>query len=597
MEIVKTAIEFFFSTALFINALLFIPQTYRIIKEKTEKGVSLVTFCGFFLINLAIVLHAMVRADYVLLAGYIFSLITCGSVVLAILFYRFFRKSNAVNVTLEDVLDQIPGHVYWKDRVGVCLGSSRNNYEDFGLKNLNEFVGKTDYDLFSAEEADKLKLIDEEVMRTGETKVLEESLKNSSGEAVIYLSSKSPLKNSKGDIVGVIGVSMNITEAKQAVHEQLNMLEEIIAVMPGNVYWMDKQGVYLGANDNEARSIGLHSRKEIVGKRNVDIKNFVIPEALDPVNEKVLSSGKPVTAEEPAILKDGNQAVFLSSKVPLYNQKNEIIGLVGVSFDITQRKQQEQELLRAKEVAEIASKVKSEFIQNMEHDIRTPFVGVYGVVDLLARKESDPEKKELLEEATLCAKELLEYCDGILEFSRVESESLPLTSKSFDLHKLINSVLNIEILTARKKTLDLLLEYNETLPKIIMGDVFRLKRVLLNLVSNAIKFTKSGSVKLHVELERSEVSARQCIVRFNVSDTGIGIPEDKKNLIFERFSRLSPSNKGLYKGLGLGLSIVKRFVEDMGGDIHVESAMGEGSQFVILLPFKLPLSDDIIDAE
>ncbi len=185
MPIIKDVIEFIFSTALFINAILFIPQAIRIYKEKAANGVSLITFTGFFAIQVAIILHAIIVQDYLLMGGYILSLLTCGTVIFLILLYR---KNGMSDITFEEILDQLPGHIYWKNERCALGGCNRNNWKDFGLKSLSEFIGKTDYDLFSKKEADYLRIVDEEVMRDNVQKVVEEQATTSDGRKRLYLS-------------------------------------------------------------------------------------------------------------------------------------------------------------------------------------------------------------------------------------------------------------------------------------------------------------------------------------------------------------------------------------------------------------------------
>ncbi len=587
MNLTKEIVQFVFSAALFINALLFIPQAIKIVKEKTTKDVSLTTFLGFLLIQLAIVFHGIIVQDYLLIFGYAASMITCGTVVALILFYGKKEAGNC-EITAAEILERLPGHVYWKDKNCVLLGCNTNNWRDFGQKSLADFVGKTDYDLFSKEEADQLRVIDEEVMRTDKIKVIEEHVTSITGKT-IYLTHKIPLKNRKNQIMGVLGISMDVTEKSKETITKLETLEKIIAVMPGNVYWLDKFGTYQGCNDNQAQLIGLRSRKEIVGKRNIEIPGFLIPTVLDKHNETVITTGKKLSVEEPAILPNGEDAIFLSNKVPLFNDDNEVIGMVGISLDITERKEHEEAIRKAKEEAEKSSQAKADFISNMEHDIRTPFVGIYGTLNILAQQEPDQEKKSILEEVSTCAKELMDYCNDILDFSKIEAEAFPIVSKNFDLREVIDSSMKIESVVAKNKKLDLSLDFDQKLPRIIIGDPYRLQRMLLNLVSNAIKFTAQGYVKVTVILAHKDQAGRNIVIKFIIEDSGMGIAEDKKALIYEKFMKGSPSNKGLYKGLGLGLKIVKQFITELEGDIELRSTVDQGSTFTVSLPFKVPL--------
>jgi len=465
MDILKDSIEFIFSFALFANALLFIPQAIKISKEKAAEEISLLTFLGFLLIQFAIVLHGIINHDYLLMIGYLLSMLSCGAVVALTMFYNK-HQSPTKELDLEKILKELPGHVYCKDKEGVYLISNDNQWKDIGLTSLSELKGKTDYDLFSTDEANQLRVADEEVMRTGELKVLEEETRIASGELACYLSHKIPLRDKKNKIVGILGVSIDITDAKNRVTEQFAMLERIISIIPGHVYWVDKEGAYLGCNDNQARSAGLNSRKEIVGRHNRDLPwNFnagTLPETLDGINKKVIETRRSVTIEEPALLRDGTEATFLSSKVPLFNESGRVIGMVGISIDITDRKRAEVSLKAAKEAAEAANQAKAEFLRNMRHDLRTPFSGLFGLTELIESQESDPEKKATLSCITESAKALLDQINEIFEFVEIESGQLPIIEKEFDLHNLIKTVYDMLLPSAKSKQIDfnLTLEFN-----------------------------------------------------------------------------------------------------------------------------------------
>lgn len=384
---------------------------------------------------------------------------------------------------------------------------------------------------------------------------------------------------------------------KDEVSKVRSYLENIIALMPGHVYWLDMNGVYLGCNDQQAQAAGLDSRKEIVGKRNKDLPwNYSAeakPETIDATNLEIIRSGIPQTLEEPAFLQDGRRVIFLSSKAPLRDEAGKIIGLLGISIDITNQKEIERKLIEAKEAAEAANRTKTEFIRNMEHDIRTPFNGIFGIANFLAERETDTKKKEYLVDIANCAKELLDYCNDVLDFSKIEQRSLPLLCKSFSIKELVDSILTLETPPAMIKNLKLDAEIETNTPTVIKGDRYRLQRILINLLSNAIKFTNEGHVKLTVKLAKQK-SEREVILRFIVEDTGIGIPEEKQEVIYDSFTRITPANQGGYKGKGLGLRIVKQFVEEMNGDIDVRSKPQLGSTFYCTFPFTLPLLNDLV---
>lgn len=366
-------------------------------------------------------------------------------------------------------------------------------------------------------------------------------------------------------------------------------IRRILDCAPGSLYWKDKEGRYLGCNQFMVNAAGLISIDDIIGKTDFDLWADNA-EKIRENDQRVINSGEALELEESVRVHDGTLMFFTGVKMPLRDEHGEIIGVIGNSLDITRLKRTEQALKQAKEEAENANRMKTDFIHNMEHDIRTPFNGIFGLAQILAQREQDPEMKENLTDIASCAGELLSYCDGILDFSKMENEPSPILDKVFEPRKLIESVIAIESVAVKSKGLELLSHYSDDLPHKLIGDQNRIKRVLINLVSNAVKFTKSGWIKISAELVDTQFSnGRQCAVKFVVEDTGIGIPENKQDIIYEKFVRGTPSNQGIYKGQGLGLRIVRQYVDDLDGEIILESEQGKGSKFSILLPFKLSL--------
>ena len=376
-------------------------------------------------------------------------------------------------------------------------------------------------------------------------------------------------------------------------------LRNVIENLPGSIYWKDKNGIYLGFNAYSLEK--LYSQGIIqnisdskLGKSDYDFFPKSVADDYRKNDLEVMMTGKELVKEEIVTLSNDTHINQLSIKRPLRAENGEIVGIVGNTVDITYLKKIEAELRDAKEKAEIANNIKTEFLRNMEHDIRTPFNGVWGLAHYLWRHEEDPQKKELLANITNCAKELLDHCNGILDYSKHELGSLPILARKFNIRKLIDGIISIESPPAILKELTLSLEYDERIPLIIIGDSYRLSRILINLVSNAIKFTREGYITIKVRLAKL-VDKRNIIMQFIIDDTGMGIPPEKQDFIYERFTRISPSNRGIYKGIGLGLRMVKQFTDEMDGEIELQSDLGKGSRFICNLPFKLPLLDEMVD--
>jgi PAS domain S-box-containing protein len=253
--------------------------------------------------------------------------------------------------------------------------------------------------------------------------------------------------------------------------------------------------------------------------------------------------------------------------------------------DISSRRQREQELVQMKEKAEQAAKAKSQFLSVMSHELRTPLNAVIGITHLLMQSQPREDQQEDLRTLQFSGESLLHIINDILDFTKLDSGKIELSAIDFNLRELTQSLYQSFSYKAREKNIVFDVEYDERMPFFVKGDNFRLSQVLNNLISNAIKFTREGFVKLKVEM--LENKGTQFITRFSVIDSGIGIPEDKQEKIFEQFTQADSDTTRLYGGTGLGLSISGRLVELMGSAILVSSMPGQGSNFNFTLTLQL----------
>jgi nitrogen-specific signal transduction histidine kinase len=260
-----------------------------------------------------------------------------------------------------------------------------------------------------------------------------------------------------------------------------------------------------------------------------------------------------------------------------------VIGCVGISIDITELKNSQDALKIAKEQAEAASLIKSEFVANMSHDVKTPLSGIIGMAELLTYR-LEGEDLEFAQTLLASGRQLLTFFDNCLEVFK-QSNEVALTVEHFNLQALLDEIYELFQPAIKTKGLIFSIYYPVHVPHYIIGSRTGTYRILLNLVSNAVKFTHQGRVIVHVDLD--EHLRNQPMIKFTVEDTGIGIPKNKQKIIFERFTRLIPSYKGTYEGSGLGLSIVYKFIKSLRGEIFVKSEEGKGSQFTILLPIQI----------
>ncbi len=298
-----------------------------------------------------------------------------------------------------------------------------------------------------------------------------------------------------------------------------------------------------------------------------------------------LTQGEQIQVEYQLRRKDGS-AVWCSLSGKALDPTDLDRGVIWVVDDLEPRKAMERELLRAKEQAESSSQAKSEFLANMSHEIRTPLNGVMGMLQLLQISSLDQDQAECVANALQASNRLARLLSDILDLSRVEAGQLTLEPDFFNIHDVLAAVENLFARLALSKSIDLKLHVARDTPSRLYGDATRLQQVLVNLVANALKFTHSGRIEVTVSPLPKDAKAC-CRILFTVADTGVGIADDMVDTLFDSFVQAEQHFTRQHQGAGLGLSIVKRMVELMGGVIAVESELGAGSVFHFALPFEI----------
>lgn len=364
----------------------------------------------------------------------------------------------------------------------------------------------------------------------------------------------------------------------------LDFLNDLIEQIPAGIFWKDINSVFLGCNQFFARLANIENPKDIIGKTDFDLpwgkfqaQNYVKDD------QEVIKTQKPkLDIEEYQTLVDGTECVLLTNKIPLFDNKGEVVGILAIFHDITRRKHMEMMLEQEKNKAQLANFAKTEFIANMSHDIRTPLTGVIGLSHCLYQQMNETSTKQMAHWIFESGQQLLSLLNSILDV--VSSDNMQendLIIEQFDLYQMIGDIYKMYRPTISTKNLNFQLNFDEELHLIVKTDRSKLYRILLNLLSNAIKFTSEGGIYLSVKC--LQMTSSQVQVEFCVVDSGIGISLDLQSKVFERFYRAHPSYKGIYKGHGLGLYIAKTYLQLMGGDIYLKSSPGKGSEFYFQL--------------
>ncbi|WP_153557377.1 PAS domain-containing protein [Roseimaritima sediminicola] len=483
---------------------------------------------------------------------------------------------------LDTLLKHVPDAIYFKDAHSRFIRLSDSLTTKLGIRDISEAIGKSDADFFARQHAQEALTDERQVMTTGEPILNKLERETYEGREDTWCSTtKLPLRDRNGTIIGTFGISRDVTEQKKAELElarERDLLRTIINQLPNMIFVKDRVGRFVTANEALLKLMGLESVDQIIGKTDYDFSPLEKVCEYVTDDQIVMRTGQPLLDQEESIIThDGREIWSLTTKVPLRDSDGSVIGLVCIGHDITARKKADQELRAAKEAADAANRAKSDFLANMSHEIRTPMNAVIGMTELLLDTDIDDNQREYLLMVQSSGESLLSIINDILDFSKIEAGKLELDASVFEIRETLGDTMKALAIRAHAKDLELAFRIDPRTPQHVIGDPGRLRQILVNLVGNAIKFTERGEVVVDVRcLEPTENKVR---LQVCVRDTGIGIPEDKQNRIFNEFEQVDSSTTRRFGGTGLGLAISSRLIKIMGGNLWMESEVGRGSKF------------------
>jgi PAS domain S-box-containing protein len=472
----------------------------------------------------------------------------------------------------------------------------------FSLENETAIIGKTAAEIGLIKEKELERLIKQLEENRSHFAGFEYKMQTTDGKTLDILGYNEGIKMDGEDYY--IGTMQNISEIKET-EEKLRKLSDFQNIMLNgtdySIVTTDAQtGIILSFNKGAERMTG-YTAEEVIGKTSPAIYHDMsdVVARAKQLSEELQVEVKPGievfriksklgyesdTHEWTNIRKDKSRITVEMSMSPLRNKDKEIFAYISIAKDITQQKKLQNELIKAKQIAEESVILKEAFLANMSHEIRTPMNAIIGFTDLLLKRNLPSQELDYIQTIKKSGENLLRIINDILDVSKIDSGAMEFEEHPISISEIFSSLSIMLSQKAREKKLQLHFDFDKELPGTVLGDPTRLTQIILNLVGNAIKFTKTGSVEVYAKLLKED--SEHYDIEFSVKDTGIGIAGDKLQFVFERFSQAEAHTTRNYGGTGLGLSIARQLVTLQGGSMSVTSVLGKGSVFTFILPFK-----------
>ncbi len=538
-----------------------IKGIYSDIEETKVKYGSLDKYHWYLLSEIPAVVIAerfeSIRSRYILICFIIFPLLAFAAAVYAYSRIKNRKAENRFRIEAEFFIKN-PAPVFKTSKGGELLQynpASADLFNEITLGTPVErlFKGGIDQDMSAGPQNNKSLQFEKEI----------------NGKNFLFTVKKHPTENT------FLFYGSDISRTKQ-VEEELRKLSVAVEQSANAVIITDSQGIMLYVN-RAFEEISGYRREEVLSKAPDILASGQTPQNIYESLWNTIRSGRVWRGQ--ILNKKKNGQVYWEETVitPVTDENGNIVNYIAVKEDISKRKMHEKELHEAKEQAELANKLKSEFLANMSHEIRTPMNAIIGFSDILKDEEEDPEKKEKLDIIVKSGNHLLNIINNILDFSKIEKGKIELQMNVFSPRALLDQISKNFTNRIWTKDIGFHLEFGNELPASLRGDDSRISQIVLNILSNAYKFTEKGDITLRC-------GYRDKSLTIEISDTGIGITEDKLDNIFTAFEQADSSMERLYGGTGLGLAISKKLTDIMGGELLVKSKLGKGSTFTIKLP-------------
>jgi PAS domain S-box-containing protein len=480
----------------------------------------------------------------------------------------------------QSLVESLPQSFFRKDRSGHLTFANQLYCKTVGRR-LEDILGKLDIEYLPAEAAVKYMADDQHVMSTGQKLEMIETHPQPGGRLMYVQVLKTPVRDAGGDVIGIQGIFWDVTERKvmeDELHYERELLRTLLDTCPDAIYFKDMESRFLKVNRCLALRLGLTDPAAALGRTDAD---FFGPDHATATLEdelRVLRTGEPLISKLELEEAPGKEPSWvITTKLALHDKEGKIVGTFGISRDVTELKRAEQAIATARDAALATAQFKAEFLANMSHEIRTPLNAIVGMSHLLLDTQLDPEQRDFTSTIQTSADVLLNIVNDILDFSKIEAGKMAIERVDFDLAQILEEAADLLAERAQSKGLELAISIPPDAPPRLAGDPGRIRQVLVNLVSNAVKFTETGEVVVQTELLRA--SGDDVTMKFSVRDTGIGVPAEAHGRLFTAFTQADGSTTRRYGGTGLGLAISKQLVALMGGEIGFESEPGKGSTF------------------